>query len=107
MLACKYFNRMLPSLCFAGFFDLNRIFLAIFEYTYAPIAAIIAMMILHTLFCTIFVTILGFGVAGCAYANLVTQAMLTIGLYKYTKKLTGDIEQSWFVMTRAAFDEWW
>jgi hypothetical protein len=72
ILACKYFVNMLPSLCMAGFFDLNRIFLAIFEYTYAPIAAVIVMIVMHLLFLTVFVTVLGFGVTGCAYASLVT-----------------------------------
>jgi Na+-driven multidrug efflux pump len=107
ILACKYFVKMLPSLCMASFFDLNRIFLAIFEYTYAPIAAVIVMIVLHTLFLTIFVSALGFGLTGCAYASLITQFMLMLMLYKYTTKIKGDIENSWFLMTTGAFNEWW
>jgi hypothetical protein len=33
--------------------------------------------------------------------------MLMLMLYKYTNKIKGDIENSWFLMTTGAFDEWW
>ena len=71
------------------------------------IAAVIVMIVMHLLFLTVFVTAFGFGLTGCAYASLVTQFMLMLMLHKYTNKLKGDIENSWFLMSSCAFDEWW
>ena len=75
---------MMPGMIMGGLFDINRLYLVVFDMAYAPNVLCIFTVILHAFNCWLLIFYMEFGMIGACYATFISDAILFFGMHAYT-----------------------
>ena len=98
---------VLPGCIFTGLFDINRIYLVVFEVTLIPNLLCVGSVFMHCFWCWFLMFKCDLGFSGCCFATVITNFTMFISLHLYTNSLSGEISRAWFLPNYASLGDWW